>query len=188
MNGKLEFINELGSESKYYKLTLEQRIIDPTPVGNGINNKEKSLSGNLDLTGKRILIVENNENNIMLLKRLLDNYNPIIDIFTSGKEVVEKVNVSQYNLIFIDSIMPTMDGIQTLSKLKDLYSYIPPVIALADSYETNAREKYVDEGFNDYLQKPIDYNELNRVLFKLFNNSQKSNVQAPLNEGGEVHV
>ena len=190
MNGKLEFVNEQGNGSKYYKLTLVQKIVDPTPVGNSLNSKENSLNADLDLTGRRILIVENNENNIMLIKRLLDKYKPNIDIFTSGKDVVEKVNVGAYDAIFMDYIMPTMDGTQTLSKLKDLYSFVPPTIALIDSFEGNIRDKYSDAGFDDFLQKPINYSELNRVLLKIFSKKQERVIQtvSPQIEGGEAHV
>ena len=65
-------------------------------------------------------------------------------------------------------MMPEMDGIVTLKELKKISSNIPPVIALTANSYTGIKEKYIEEGFNDFLAKPISVKELNRIIYEVF--------------------
>ena len=101
--------------------------------------------------------------NIKLINRLLVEYKVNIDSATNGMECVEKASDKNYDLIFLDHMMPGMDGIETIHKLQDTIKNLPPVIA-------GIRDMYLGEGFTDYLAKPINRNDLNRLLFTIFNN------------------
>ena len=76
---------------------------------------------------------------------------------------------NNYDLVFLDHMMPEMDGIQTLKKLKDLKPDLPPMIALTANSYSMAKEYYINEGFYNYLAKPINKNELYNLLFNVFN-------------------
>ena len=153
-----------------YSITLNTSIVDPNPVGdiNKLFTGELADDQAFDLSGKKILVVDDNNVNIKLFLRMLEQYNADTSSAKSGKECIDLVGKNKYDALFIDHMMPGMDGIETLSKLKDLYSDLPPAIALTANASTGIREEYKSEGFYDYLGKPIDKGELNKLLFELF--------------------
>ena len=82
-----------------------------------------------------------------------------------GFECIEKIKSGTiYNLILMDDMMPQMSGTETFKKLKQLENFNVPVIALTANAISGMKEKYLQEGFNDYISKPIDKKELERVL------------------------
>ena len=168
LEGKIEFANKKGEGTKYF-VTLKQKINDNNPVGDLYleDHKNKELF-HIDCTGKKVLIVDDNNLNIKLGSKLLQAYNFDIDSATSGKECIEKVEKNKYDIIFLDHMMPEMDGIVTLKELKKISSNIPPVIALTANSYTGIKEKYIEEGFNDFLAKPISVKELNRIIYEVF--------------------
>ena len=78
------------------------------------------------------------------------------------------VKLTNYDLIFLDHMMPGMDGVATLKALKSSGYSIPPIIALTANSYSGIKEKYLDEGFDDYLGKPINYKDLNKLMHKIF--------------------
>ena len=155
-----------------YDIYVPVQVIDPTPIGNIFEEIQNIENSKLDLTGKKILVVDDNEINIKLIKRLLAEYNPDIDSCTNGMEAINKVQEVRYDLIFLDHMMPGLDGIQTLSKMKDLIASVPPAIALTANSYSGAREKYIEDGFYDYLAKPFNVNDLKNLLIGVFYNKK----------------
>ena len=155
-----------------YDIYVPAQVIDPTPIGNIFEEIQNIENAKLDLTGKKILVVDDNEINIKLIKRLLAEYNPDIDSCTNGMEAINKVQEVRYDLIFLDHMMPGLDGIQTLSKMKDLIASVPPAIALTANSYSGAREKYIEDGFYDYLAKPFNVNDLKNLLIGVFYNKK----------------
>ena len=155
-----------------YDIYVPVQVIDPTPIGNIFKEIQNIENAKLDLTGKKILVVDDNEINIKLIKRLLAEYNPDIDSCTNGMEAINKVQEVRYDLIFLDHMMPGLDGIQTLSKMKDLIASVPPAIALTANSYSGAREKYIEDGFYDYLAKPFNVNDLKNLLIGVFYNKK----------------
>ena len=189
LNAKLEFKKEAGNGSMF-SLVFNQDIIDASPVGVEINNFISSLNVKLNLTGKRILVVDNNDNNNIIIKRLLDKYNSTVEICTSGREAIDRVTASQYDAIFMEYIMPGLDGNQTLTKIKEYATNVPPAIAFVDKLENVGKGRQTDSLFYDYLAKPINYTDLNRILFKLFyeQNTPVQNIEVAPSEGGVSNV
>lgn len=169
LGGHIDFLNEPGKGTKYY-IYYTQAIINEDKIGDIFANKNKDVPENrvLDLTGKKILIVDDNLVNIKLTSRLLEGYKATIDTAKSGNECIEKVKTTKYDLIFLDHMMPEMDGIATLNILKSSKYSIPPVIALTANSYSGIKEKYLEEGFNGYLAKPINYKDLNRLMHEYF--------------------
>ena len=144
-------------------------VINPTPIGNITHLLDSVHNSNkINLEGKKILVVDDNLMNIKLLNRLLIDYKPTLESSMSGQDCITKVSENDYDLIFLDHMMPGMDGIQTLQKLKDLKSNLPPVVALTANSYAGIKEMYTSNGFNDYLAKPINRNDLNRLLESIF--------------------
>ncbi len=170
LNGKIKF-NSVYGKNISYNVTLECQVYESTPIGN-INELLTSTiqSHKITLEGKKILVVDDNQMNIKLINRLLGEYKPTIESAINGQECIDKARDTKYDLIFLDHMMPGMDGIQTLAKLKDIVKDLPPVIALTANSYSGIREMYVSNGFDDYLAKPINRNDLNKLLYNLFNN------------------
>ena len=91
----------------------------------------------------------------------------VIDLATEGRQALSKMEEKTYHLIFLDHMMPEMDGIQALHEMKEkgLQEGVP-VIALTANAVSGAREMYMQEGFQDYLSKPIEKEKLQEILIK----------------------
>ncbi len=170
LGGDIKFINEAGKGTQYH-INVKQKIVDSEKIGNIFETKDSessSTSNLINCEGKKVLIVDDNKINIKLASRLLESYNFEIDSATSGKECIEKVEHAKYDIIFLDHMMPEMDGVTTMKILKDSGYYVPPVIALTANSFTGLREKYISDGFSDYLSKPINFKELNKLINNYF--------------------
>lgn len=168
MNGKIWFDSEHLVGTTFY-IELSQKIIDETPISKSINENTKDDSI-LDCTGKKLLIVDDNIPNIKVIKRLLEKYNFEIESVSSGQECIFRIkSEKQYDMIFLDHIMPDMDGIETLHVLRNLDGYkLPPIVVLTANALSGMKESYLSEGFDDYLAKPINLNELDKLVKKYF--------------------
>ena len=116
--------------------------------------------------GEKILIVDDNNVNLKVACRLLKSYNLTIDLASSGKECIAKALNNSYDLIMLDDLMPELNGPETLKYLKEQNSYKTPTIALTANAMSGMKEKYLRDGFNDYLSKPIDRILLEELLVK----------------------
>ncbi len=167
LDGTIEFENEVGKGTKYY-INIGQDVIDKKPIGNIFDKISDTKDIYINLTGKKALVVDDNKINLKLASRILSQYGFDVAVASSGAECINLVKENKYDMIFLDHMMPEMDGIETMGILKSSGYSIPPVIALtANSYD-GLRKKYLDAGFSDYLSKPINYKELNKLLIKYF--------------------
>lgn len=122
-----------------------------------------------DFHGKHILIVDDMEVNRTVLKGILEFYQLIIDTASSGKEAIHKVQINDYDLIFMDQMMPELDGMNTIKMIRALsgekYQKIPAVLVTANvmAEQENALKEC---GFQDYLTKPVNVGKLAHVLKK----------------------
>ena len=179
MNGNI-VVNSQYGEGPEFKVAIDQRI----PKAK-IETEEK-VEETIDLSGKKILIVDDNQLNIKVVEKILKQYNPEIETAESGMECLEKIKSGkEYDLILLDDMMPKMRGREVLIKLKQEPKYKTPTIALTANAINGMKEQYLKDGFDDYLAKPIDKEELNRVLTKYLKkdyskktNEDNSNEQA----------
>lgn len=173
MGGKIWFESKYGAGTDFY-VELEQTIIDPTPIGNIFEiKKDQDLSNNskyFDCSNYKVLLVDDNNLNLKVAKKLLSPYKFEIITMTSGKECIDSIKLGDhYDMIFLDHMMPQMDGIEVLHIIKSLKGYnIPPIVALTANAITGMKEMYLNEGFDEYLSKPINVSELNKLLEKYF--------------------
>ena len=169
MGGSISFDSEFRVGTTFV-VELDQKIIDATPIGNMKNTNENGVKSLLDCSNYKVLIVDDNLLNIKVARRLLEKYKFNIEDLTSGIECIDKIKEEEhYDIIFIDHVMPEIDGIETLKVLKSLQGYkLPPIIALTANAIVGMKEMYLKEGFDDYLSKPIDTHELDRIINKYF--------------------
>ena len=120
-----------------------------------------------DCSGKKVLFVDDNEMNTKIAIHVINPYNFDTEYVLSGKECLEKVKENNYDLIFMDIMMPEMDGVETLKHLKQLDSFNTKVVALTADAVEGSREKYLNDGFDEYIAKPINKKNLDDVINKL---------------------
>ena len=171
MGGQIVVQSVYGEGSKF-TVALDQKIVtNPTnPSLERTQVLDLSAINNIDLTNKRILIVDDNKINLKVASRLLQDYHCIVDTLDSGIACCEKIGMgASYDLILMDDMMPKQSGVETFHKLQEIEGFNTPVIALTANAISGMKEKYLSEGFSDYLSKPIDKTELNKVLNKFLN-------------------
>ena len=179
MGGKINVQSQFGKGS-IFVVHLPQKIGKLTK-----DLSDKELSNTLDsylnrnnlinYSNKRILVVDDNKLNIKVAKRALSSFNMIIDECYDGEECINKVNDSNnYDLILMDIMMPNMSGETALRKLKENFSFKTPVIALTADSVSGAKEKYLSEGFIDYISKPFSRDQIKEKLDVIFKNSSFS--------------
>lgn len=164
MGGQIVVQSVYGKGSKF-TIALDQKIVtNPTTV---VETKTVVATSKLDLTGKKILVVDDNMINLKVASRLLKDYNCLVDTASSGFDCIDKIsNGASYDLILMDDMMPKMSGVETFHKLKENENFHIPTVALTANAISGMKEKYLQEGFQDYLAKPIEKTELYRVLVK----------------------
>ncbi|MCR5620133.1 MAG: response regulator [Lachnospiraceae bacterium] len=172
MDSKLEVESEYGVGSRF-SFVIRQKIIDETPIGDYTERYAKA-SGHMRskpyvyAPDARILIVDDNEMNCKVVKNLLKRNGIVPDLAFSGAEAIGKIREHFYHIVFLDHMMPKMDGVETLGKLKEM-DLIPEgtkIIVLTANAVVGAREKYLEDGFDDYLSKPVEITELEEKLLE----------------------
>ncbi len=113
------------------------------------------------------IVVDDSKINLKVAIKMLEHIGLSVDEAESGFECLEKVKNKEYDLILMDIMMPEMNGITTFNHLKEIEGFNIPVIALTADAVVGAREKYLKLGFNDYIAKPININELKNAITKL---------------------
>ena len=173
IGGTIEFKNEKGMGTRYI-VRIRQKIVNNEKIGNIFASRESTVSSSKDLlncSGKRVLIVDDGEVNIRIASKYLEQYNFTIETASNGKDCIELVKSRQYDIIFLDHMMPEMDGVATIKALYATGYKLPPIIALTANSYTGLENEYISQGFSGYIQKPIDFKELNKIINKFFKDS-----------------
>lgn len=170
MDGEITVHSIYGKGSEFAVL-IPQQVLSKEPIGD-YQERVKNKSSEADLKQAafvapeaRILAVDDNRMNLKVLQGLLKRVQVKLDMAESGEEAIRKLQENRYDLILLDHRMPHMDGIETLQimKEKNLLHGIP-VIALTANAVSGAKETYIQNGFQDYLAKPIAGNRLEEML------------------------
>ena len=167
MNGKIIVQSVFGKGSKF-TVSIDQRIVkNPTIKVEAIDTTHEKIK----VKNKTVLVVDDNKINLKVAERLLQTYGVNVECVESGFICIDNLKSGKkYDLILMDDMMPKMSGVETLQKIKvEIPEFDIPVIALTANALTGMREKYLADGFNDYLAKPINKDELNRVINEYLN-------------------
>lgn len=167
MDGKIVVQSIYGRGSKF-TISLDQKIVTGSELEKlKKETNVKASSEVINASGKNVLVVDDNNLNLKVAQRLLDAYKCNIECASSGFECIDKImSGNEYDLILLDDMMPKMSGSETLIKLKKIATFKTPVVALTANAISGMREEYINKGFDDYLSKPIEKEELNRVMKK----------------------
>ena len=169
--GSIFVINLPQKVSKFQRPMTEKEIMDT--ASKLLNNKvEESKTYNIDYGHRKILIVDDNKLNIKVARRAISDFDFEIDECYDGLECLNKVVVgNEYDLILMDIMMPNMSGETAIKRLKENPNFKIPVIALTADAVAGAKEKYVSEGFVDYIAKPYNKEQIKQKLDIVFNKS-----------------
>ncbi|MCR5431400.1 MAG: response regulator [Lachnospiraceae bacterium] len=170
MGGKMYFNSEEGRGTSV-TIEVEQKIAVDTPIGNfALMHKDTKKHYMFTAPMARVLVVDDNIVNLFVSKELLLNYEIDVTTAGSGAECLALVNNNYYDLIFMDYVMPEMDGRETLVKLRQRendFARKIPVVALTAMVTNGGSKMYIDEGFQGYLSKPINVHDLEEQLLRL---------------------
>ena len=178
MNGKLSVKSEYGKGSEF-TLSVPQKVVDKKPIGNieEVLDKakgESTMNKNKFVAPKaNMLIVDDNSMNLSVIKSLLKRTEIQVDTANGGKKCLELAAGKKYDIILLDHMMPELDGVETLQKIRE-NSNNPNkdgiIIALTANAIAGSREMYLEYGFTDYFTKPIQAEKLDELLLQYLPN------------------
>ena len=174
MNGRIEVESEYGKGS-VFTVCLPQQIECMDAIGD-FSKKYREFTGSLQeyqqsftAPEAEILVVDDNDMNLFVVEKLLEKTEVRITKCTSGQNCLKLAAEKHFDVILLDHMMPQMDGIETLHRLKEIKNSPckeTPVIALTANAILGAKDMYLKEGFHDYLSKPIEGSQLEKILRK----------------------
>ncbi|MDR0302688.1 MAG: response regulator [Treponema sp.] len=187
MDGDMTIESTPGMGSTF-KVRLPQGYDGAVPIGKEqaenlmkLNIKNTSKMRNMQVTQEfmpygRVLVVDDVESNLYVARGLMAPYGLSIDIAISGFEAVDKIKDGhRYDIIFMDHMMPRMDGIETTKLIRSL-GYTGAIVALTANALAGQEEMFLKNGFDDFISKPIDTRQLNNSLNKLIRDKKPADV------------
>lgn len=159
-------------------------IIKGVAISKEYSGKNISI-GHFIAPNANVMIVDDNYLNLKVASSLLKTYKMNISTALSGAEVLEKIESKKYDIIFMDHMMPEMDGVETLHRIRkknELYYREVPIIALTANAVAGAREMFLKEGFQEFVAKPIEISVLDRVLREFLPEDKLIPIDKPVEE------
>lgn len=176
MDGELDFESEYGKGSLFY-IRIKQKLLSEESIGN-IEKRQEEFLENHDVykeafvaSDVSVLAVDDIATNLVVLKHLLKKTEVKITNASGGRQALDLMSKNHYDIVLMDHMMPEMDGVETLKELRKMGIDVP-VIALTANALSDAKDFYMEAGFNDYLSKPIKGPELEELLLKWLPNDK----------------
>ncbi|MDR2394533.1 MAG: response regulator [Treponema sp.] len=182
MGGTIDFASEYGIGSVF---TLYLPLIEGDPLK---TEKAKALERVIARDDVQVLVVDDNSINLTVALGFLATHNIHPDTAQSGLEAIEKVTAKRYDLVFMDHMMPGMDGTEATRCIRnagDAWLKQMPIVALSANAVSGAREAFLESGMNDFIAKPIDASQLNLMLARWL---PKEKLGSVVQEGPEAAV
>ena len=173
MNGKINVTSKYG-EGSVFEVSIPQKIVSDLKIGD-ISEKynatpdKKKKKASFTAPDAKVLVVDDVKMNINVFKALLKRTKISVDSAMSGPEALEMIKDNKYDIIFLDHMMPDMDGIETYKHMKELEenpNKDTTVIMLTANAIMGAKEEYLGIGFSDYLSKPVQAAKLEAMILK----------------------
>lgn len=182
MDGSVS-VSSIYGEGTTFTIRIMQKIIDKKPLNisrvEEIRKEErKKIYKPVAIEraiGKHVLVVDDNAINLKIAKKMLEPYQLMVDVASSGAEALEKVAAQTYDLIFMDQMMPEMDGVETTKEIRKLdvaYCKNVPVVVLTANAVHGAKKELLASGFSDYVAKPIDVMKFESVIRKYLDTNE----------------
>jgi CheY-like chemotaxis protein/HPt (histidine-containing phosphotransfer) domain-containing protein len=198
MNGDI-FIESEPGKGSVFTVRLPQGKVGPDVLGKEMAESLNQFRASDRVQMKRVqilrepmpygsvLIVDDVETNIYVASGLLSPYQLKVDSADSGAAAIEKIKSGNvYDIIFMDHMMPEMDGIKATKIIREM-GYKKPVVALTANAVAGQADVFLKNGFDDYISKPIDIRQLNNVLNKLIRDVQPSQVVETARKNVRAH-
>jgi len=171
---ELALREDMTPVAKEYISTVKQAGSNLLSIINNIQHfstiktsEEHNNNSRFNAPKARVLIVDDINTNLKVAEGLMQPYKMQLDLRLSGAEAIEAIKTNSYDLVFMDHMMPEMDGIETAKRIRKMSGYADlPIIALTANAVSGTREMFLSNGFNDFLSKPIDMAKLNEILAK----------------------
>lgn len=173
MNGKINVTSKYG-EGSVFEVSIPQKVVSDLKIGD-ISEKyntapdKKKMKASFTAPDAKVLVVDDVKMNINVFKALLKRTKISVDSAMSGPEALEMIKDNKYDIIFLDHMMPDMDGIETYKHMKELEespNKDTTVIMLTANAIMGAKEEYLGIGFSDYLSKPVQAAKLEAMILK----------------------
>ena len=149
-------VNEVSTSEESLESAVSENVQNETSTALSESSSEKYF-----------MVVDDNKINLKVASKMLQDFNFQIETADSGFECLDKVkDDNKYSVIFMDIMKPEMNGVETMKKLKEMVGFNAPVIALTADAMEGSREKYLGEGFDEYISKPINKQILQDTLSK----------------------
>jgi signal transduction histidine kinase/ActR/RegA family two-component response regulator len=166
--GKIEMESEYGKGSEFtFYISFEKHAFTD------IKNEPKALQSNTNmLIGMKVLVAEDNNINVLVVKRFLEKWGISYKIAANGQEAVDLISKEMFDLILMDLHMPVMDGEEATRQIRansDVKVNTVPIIALTANASSDTQNKLLHNGFSNYISKPFNPDNLFKVLKKYFN-------------------
>ena len=187
MNGSIS-INSTPGLGSTFTVRLPQQLTSANTIGKELADNLMRLNPNSVskirtvqvkrefMPYGRVLVVDDVETNLYVARGLLAPYGLSMDTALSGFDAIEKIREgNDYDIIFMDHMMPRMDGIEATKIIRDM-GYTFPIVALTANALAGQAEMFINNGFDDFISKPIDIRQLNSVLNKLIRDKQSSEI------------
>lgn len=162
MGGRIE-VDSVYQKGSTFTVIIPQKVINADPIGvikyNRRRNRSNSYQRSFEAPEARVMVVDDNEMNLLVAKKLLRETKVQLTLAHSGKECLDHTMAEDYDIIFMDHVMPQMDGEECLKQIRHQDGGLcknTPVIALTANAMNGAQKRYANMGFNDYLAKPIN--------------------------------
>ena len=131
-----------------------------------VNTKKANRLGSRSFKDARVLIVDDNEINLIVASEIIKTYDIEPEVANSGPEAIGKVKNKNYDLVFMDHMMPGMNGLEAMAAIRALDIPQPTIVALTANAILGVEDFYIKSGFDGYISKPIDIDNLNTILDK----------------------
>ena len=167
MGGVIDVKSEYGKGTTF-TITLPQKIHSHEPVAMGAirsSGEFTIFSAKFNAPDARILVVDDIKTNLSVAEGLLLPYKTHVDLALSGEDAIEAVKKNHYDLLFMDHMMPGMNGVEATKLIRESAKDLP-IIALTANAVSGVKEMFFENGFNDFLSKPIDIIKLDTILEK----------------------
>ena len=168
MNSSLKVESEYGKGSRFF-FVLKQQIVDPSPMGSYkdavTGGRPGSRKKTLTAPDAKILVVDDNAMNLKVFRSLLGSTQAEIDEAESGRQALSMAEAKAYDMVFLDHMMPDMDGLETLKEMRRIGGYTDiPIYVLTANAVTGARQMYMEAGFDGFISKPVNSERLEAAL------------------------
>lgn len=177
MGSHMSISSVVGKGTKY-SFVLRQKLVNSEPVGTIVDvsrmvaRGEERKATSIKTPAAKILVVDDNVINRKVFINLLKRTQASIDEAESGAQCLELIKYKRYDIIFMDDMMPEMDGVETFDRIKETEHMCKdvPIVMLTANAVVGAREKYLEHGFDEFLSKPIDSKKLENIVDSLLRN------------------